>query len=225
MEENVNTETPMVSPTQITSAPATPTIDNKKSSGLKIATAIACIVAVCGISFGIYGMLQNSQKDKEIIDLQNQISNLDEQNKNAKSVDGESLISDTTWIANGGSEVVFSKKRINWYQDPEEHSDNYYSGVYKFYIGKEAVDYITKDLSEYGITKNELSSVFDSNINYSEDNFVVFDIRYDKFILDGEEQEIARPLVPWYGFILENNTYLDVANMNTGTYYKFTKSS
>ena len=80
-------------------------------------------------------------------------------------------------------------------------------------------------MSEYGITKNELSSVFDSNIDYSEDNFVVFDIRYDKFILDGEEQEIARPLVPWYGFILENNTYLDVANMNTGTYYKFTKSS
>ena len=225
MKENVNTETPMVSPTQLTSAPAMPTIDNKKSSGLKIATAVAFIVAVCGISFGIYGMLQNSQKDKEIIDLQNQISNLDEQIKNAKSVDGESLISDTTWIASGGSEVVFSKKRINWYQNPEEHSDNYYSGVYKFYIGKEAVDYITKDLSEYGITKNELGSVFDSNIDYSEDNFVVFDIRYDKFILDGEEQEIARPLVPWYGFILEDNTYLDVANMNTGTYYKFTKSS
>lgn len=175
--------------------------------------------------FGIYGILQNAQKDKEILNLQNQISNLNEQIKNAESVDSGSLISNTTWIASGGSEVVFSEKRIDWYQDPEEHSDNYYSGVYKFYIGKEAVDYITKDLSEYGVTKNELSSVFDRNIDYSEDNFVVLDIRYDKFILDGKEQEIPRPLVPWFGFILDDNTYLDVANMNTGTYYKFTKKS
>lgn len=230
MEENVNTEMPMASPTQTTSAPtpsssATPKINNKKSSGLKIATAIACIVAVCGISFGVYGILQNAQKDKEILNLQKQISNLNEQTKNVESVDSESLISNTTWIASDGSEVVFSEKRINWYRYPEEHSDNYYSGVYKFYIGKEAVDYITENLSEYGITKNELSSVFDSNIDYSEDNFVVFDIRYDKFIQYGEEQEITRPLVPWYGFILDDNTYLDVANMNTGTYYKFTKTS
>ena len=52
-----------------------PTVDNKRKSGngLKITTAIACIVAVCGIGFGIYGMVQSLQKDNQIADLKSQI--------------------------------------------------------------------------------------------------------------------------------------------------------
>lgn len=59
-----------------TGAPMTPTVDNKQKSGkgLKIATAIACIVAVCGIGFGVYGMVQSSQKDNQISDLKNEIN-------------------------------------------------------------------------------------------------------------------------------------------------------
>ena len=55
--------------------PVTPVIDNKQknSNGLKIATAIACIAAVCGIGFGVYGMMQSSQKDSHISDLKVQI--------------------------------------------------------------------------------------------------------------------------------------------------------
>ena len=90
-------------------------------------------------------------------------------------------------------------------------------------MGKKAVDYITKDLEEYGVTKAELERVFNSREEFNESNFVVFDIRYDKFVLDGEEQEIDRPLVPWFGFILEDNTFLYVVNMNTSSYYNFTK--
>ena len=58
-----------------TGVPVTPVVENKQKSGkgLKIATAIACIVAVCGIGFGVYGMLQSLQKDNQISDLQNQI--------------------------------------------------------------------------------------------------------------------------------------------------------
>ncbi len=59
MEQNNDAETPMV-----------PVVENKQKSGkgLKIATAIACIVAVCGIGFGVYGMLSaynNSQPSEE----------------------------------------------------------------------------------------------------------------------------------------------------------------
>ncbi len=66
MEQNTNTGVPM-----------TPTVDNKQKggNGLKIATAIACVVAVCGIGFGVYGMMQSSQKDKQVSDLKAQISN------------------------------------------------------------------------------------------------------------------------------------------------------
>lgn len=60
-----------------TGAPMVPVVENKRKSGngLKIATAIACIVAVCGIGFGIYGIMQSSQKDSQISDLKNQINN------------------------------------------------------------------------------------------------------------------------------------------------------
>ena len=44
MEQNADTGTPV-----------TPTMDDKQKSGngLKIATTIACVIAVCGIGFGI----------------------------------------------------------------------------------------------------------------------------------------------------------------------------
>ena len=63
-----------------TGAPMTPTVDNrqKNGNGLKIATAIACIAAVCGIGFGVFGMMQSFQKDNRVSDLEVQIKNLEE---------------------------------------------------------------------------------------------------------------------------------------------------
>lgn len=60
-----------------TGVPVTPVAENKQKSGngLKIATVIACVVAVCGIGFGVYGMIQGSDKDKQISDLKVQIEN------------------------------------------------------------------------------------------------------------------------------------------------------
>ncbi len=208
--------------------PVAPVINNNKQSngvGLKIAIVMISIVAVCGIGLGAYGIVQSAQKDEIIKELQSQVDKAknEEEKKKTKEVSDASLISNTTWIASGGSEVVFSKNRIDWYQDPKNYDDNYYSGVYKFYMGKDAVKYITQELSQYGVTKSELESLFRRSDEYSEEKFVVFDIRYDKFILNGQEQRIVKPLAPWYGFILDDDTYLDVANMNTGTYYKFTK--
>ena len=57
-----------------------PTVDNKQKggNGLKIATAIACVVAVCGIGFGVYGMIQSFQKDNQISNLNTQIKDLKE---------------------------------------------------------------------------------------------------------------------------------------------------
>ena len=58
-----------------TGVPVAPMVENKQKSGngLKIATVIACAVAVCGIGFGVYGMMQSSQKDSQISDLKVQI--------------------------------------------------------------------------------------------------------------------------------------------------------
>ena len=50
--------------------------NNGKSSNekkWKIATVIASIVAICGIGFGVYGMIQSLQKDSQISDLKVQV--------------------------------------------------------------------------------------------------------------------------------------------------------
>ena len=77
--------------------PVAPVVENKQKSGngLKIATAIACIVAVCGIGFGVYGMMQSSQKDSQISDLKTQVDFNKE--RNASDIDEGLLI--TTTIA------------------------------------------------------------------------------------------------------------------------------
>ncbi len=58
-----------------TGAPIASMAENRQNSGngLKIATAIACVVAVCGIGFGVYGMMQSFQKDNQISGLKVQV--------------------------------------------------------------------------------------------------------------------------------------------------------
>ena len=132
-------------------------------------------------------------------------------------------ITGTTWYASDNSEMIFNEDRLYWYEKPEVHDDNYYSGKYKFYIGEEAVDYVTTKLSSYGVTRDELERIFDRSDIYDKSNFIVIDINYDEYMLNGKMQTITNPNAPFYGFILKDNTYLDVANMNTATYFKFTK--
>ena len=85
-------------------------------------------------------------------------------------------------------------------------------------MGKNAVRYITEKLHEYGVTVEKLESMFKRGNKHEEDIFVVFDIRYDKHMLQGKEQAVERPLVPWYGFLIEEGkAFLLVVNRNTGT--------
>ena len=85
MEQNVDT-----------GAPVGPVVDKKQKNGngLKIATAIACIVAACGFGFGVYGMVQNSQKDSEIAKLKGENSTqntVDQDDNTDTNVDGNAI--------------------------------------------------------------------------------------------------------------------------------------
>ena len=84
------------------SAPIAPAVGNNKQNGgngLKIATAIACIVAVCGIGFGAYGVIQVSDKDNQISNLKTQIEKLESVGKSE-----EPIIIDTDTNKSDGSE-------------------------------------------------------------------------------------------------------------------------
>ncbi len=68
--------------------PAAPVINNNKQSngvGLKIAIVMISIVAVCGISFGAYGIVQNAQKDEIIKELQSQVDKAKNEDENKKN--------------------------------------------------------------------------------------------------------------------------------------------
>ena len=81
-----------------TGAPVTPIVENKQKGGneLKIATAVACIVAVCGIGFGVYGMIQSSDKDNQISNLKTQIEKFEtaESTKNNGTASTDTIIGD-----------------------------------------------------------------------------------------------------------------------------------
>lgn len=146
----------------------------------------------------------------------------DTEDKDAKA--DNSVISGTSWTARDGSWMTFTdEENYAWYQDRTVTDDNYYAGTYEFYMGEDALKYLTEDLKEYGVTETEMQRVFDSNEEYSLDNLVCMTARNRSFMLDGAEQLNEEKEISYYGFMLQDGGYLDIANMTTGTYYGFTK--
>ena len=111
------------------SAPVTPVVDNKQKggNGLKITTAIACVVAICGIGFGVYGMMQSSEKDSQISDLKVQI----------KEADGTVTTIETPEIetnANDGTTITITDTVVDGYKNFADNlAKNYVATVFGYY--------------------------------------------------------------------------------------------
>ncbi len=143
MEQNVDTGVPI-----------TPAIDNSKQNGgnrLKIATAIASIVAVCGIGFGVYGVMQSSQKDNQISDLKVQI----------KEDDGTITTIDTPIIETTDS----GETTVTITENAKVSGGPYIENDY-FYVPKWGVKFkLSDDLTNYGYAVDQ-NSQGDSYGNY-----------------------------------------------------------
>lgn len=128
------------------------------------------------------------------------------------------------WEAGDGSLLeLHSDGSFVWYQDPKVTDDYYYSGTYEVYMGQEAYDHVTKNLSSYGVTGPELDDVFDRNSDYSLENFCCLVLTNEELIIDKENTLDSPGDTPCYGFYFEDKQYLDIANMNTGTYWALTR--
>jgi hypothetical protein len=126
---------------------------------------------------------------------------------------------------NSGSYLVLeSSKRFKYYRSKDELDDYYYSGTYEFYSGQEAIDYVVNDLSQYGVTRDEIDDLIERNEKYRVSNFVCMVIHNEEQIVDGEDIMEEDVMTPYYGFYLKDgsNEGLDIANMNVGGYYYFT---
>ncbi len=136
-----------------------------------------------------------------------------------------SVIYSHEWQTTGDKSLLVCEKNgdFKYYQSAEDMTDNYFDGTYEFYVGADAVDYITSDLKEYDVTEDELEEIFKNNEEYNEENFIILVLNNESCIMDGEEQIDSAYKTPYFGFYLEDDEdlYLDLANMNSSNYITF----
>lgn len=141
------------------------------------------------------------------------------------SKNDQDILSKTSWISDTDySQIIFNEdKSFEWYQSKEEKDDNYYAGTYTFYIGQEAMDHVTDNLSEYGVGKEEMEEIFAGDEEFELNNFVILTLNNESFIIEGKEQLSQPGETYFFGFLLEQGSVLDVANMDSGVYAWFEK--
>ena len=146
--------------------------------------------------------------------------------------DYEKMISKYNWITTGdGSYMVFNRKNktFTYYLTYLDTSDNYYSGHYTIYYGKDAFNYITKDLSDLGITKDELRQIIRNNDSYDEDNLILICCDHEEKITDGSSQDVDPWTIHYCGFYLQSDLngktidVLDLTNMEAASYITFVR--
>ena len=119
MEQNVDAGAPVT--------PVAPVVENKQKggNGLKITTAIACIMAICGIGFGVYGIMQSTQKDSQISDLKVQIKEDDGTITTIETPEIETTTNNGTTITINDSLVGY-QNQILASQDPNRVYTTYF---------------------------------------------------------------------------------------------------
>lgn len=135
-------------------------------------------------------------------------------------------LSGYNWRASDGSYLMLADNgTFIWYESERDQTDMFYSGRYAVYFGEDAVEHVTGDLASYGVTRSELDQLFArSDETMSVDSFCCLVLDNQQLVVDGENTLKEPTLTPCYGFYYEDEEFLDVANMNTGSYWAFTKA-
>lgn len=94
----------------------------------------------------------------------------------------------------------------SWYID----SNNFQNGTYEVYEKEEAVDYIDKNLTEYGITKEEQWNMFDKENRLN--NYYLLILNCNRITTNGETKSVQEQ-IPYYGFYHEDSSTLSLINM------------
>lgn len=138
---------------------------------------------------------------------------------------GEETFAGTTWIASDGSELVFGEDGIlSWYREEGVHDGDVFEGPYVVHRGQAAYDFVVNDLADYGVTEEELDRILASGDPDRElHDLVVYTLDHQKVIMDGESYDFDDPVVPYYGFLNDDATEMEIANMRTAGQYYFTK--
>lgn len=135
------------------------------------------------------------------------------------------MLPNTKWNAGRDDSQIhfFDDGTFKYYKEKDDLSDNYYEGTYSFYSGKDAINYITKDLAKYGVSEEEWFNLILRNKEYSEENSVCLVLHNETCIVGGKDTMTTPYITPYMGFYFENQNVFDITNMNTANYTTFTK--
>lgn len=135
-----------------------------------------------------------------------------------------SYITNIKWVeTQADSCLVFNGNNFNYYQTYKDLNDNYYTGTYDIFVGEEAIDKVTTDYSQYGVTRQELDDLFAKNPNVSKDSFVCIMLNNTGCWQNGQNTRDEQWVRPFYGFYMkvENHYEMALVQMNNGNYYAF----
>lgn len=133
-------------------------------------------------------------------------------------------LADKSFNGSDGSELVFNGLSFTWYKDEGVHDDNYRYGFSSVYYGEDAREILKTDLSDYGVTEEELDDYFERNEDdsfYNPDCFCVMILHNVGAVLDKEESKEDSYDTPYMGFY--SSGYYDAVNMNSGNYAYFSE--
>ena len=156
------------------------------------------------------------------IDLDDDDWTTDDSNK-SQNYSGTDAFTGNSYSAGDGSVIYFQTDgTFEWYLSADDTSDNYYTGTYEVYTGEDALEYITVDLSDYGVTVDEMYEFFARNADndfYQMSNLCCVVLHNDERMMDGKLESMGKDTY-YMGFYQDG--YYDAANMDTGNYAQFT---
>lgn len=124
-------------------------------------------------------------------------------------------ISGNSWLGTDNSMLYLNNdKTYTWYQDDRNHNDNYHAGGYQIYTGEEAINYISNNLSQFGLTKEHQKSIIE-NKDYDIEDYYLIILNCNKSIINNEEQPNINNQLHYYGFYNKFLKQLDLINMST----------
>lgn len=205
----------------------------KKGLGIAgiIISAVMILIVIAAIIFNVAtGYYSRDYSDIE--ELEEWLKTLDEDSNSRSGRSGsdddslsKSDITGIDWINDeDGSYLVFGRgNSFKYYMTADDLDNNYYEGTYELYLGEDAIEFISEDLEEYGVTEEEIEDLIDMNREYTEENVILLYLHYDARMQDGVDTLGDVRDAPFCGFVITNHgdLNLDLTNMNSANYYYF----
>jgi len=194
----------------------------EKGRGMAIAGIIVSAIILFVVIFNIAYLgseINNTLNEMGLIDSTDIIVTTDDDEDEPD--DKEELITSINWIEkNSESYLTFGKRNsFKYYQSYTDTTDYYYTGKYELYFGEDAIKVITEDYDEYGLTKDEIESMYTRK---ELKNLVLLVLKNDGCWIDGENTRDEEWTSLYLGFFEDgSNKSLYLLNLGAVSYFDF----